>query len=89
MINGGTYEGEWKNGMRDGAGKYVKLFLFLSIVIQVWPDKSYYDGEWVKDKAWGKGKLVHIDGDTYDGEWVDDTANGFGIYIHSGIDLFI
>lgn len=45
MRNGGVYEGEWKNGKRDGHGKYV------------WPDKSFYEGEWVEDKANGKGKL--------------------------------
>ena len=45
MKNGGIYEGEWKNGMRDGKGKYV------------WPDRSYYEGDWVEDKACGKGKL--------------------------------
>ncbi len=32
MKSSATYEGEWKNGMRDGDGKYV------------WPDKSYYIG---------------------------------------------
>jgi len=32
MRNGGVYEKEWKNGMRDGQGKYV------------WPDRSYYEG---------------------------------------------
>ena len=45
MKNGGVYDGEWKNAMRDGSGKYV------------WPDRSYYEGEWVEDKANGFGKL--------------------------------
>jgi hypothetical protein len=35
MKNGGRYEGEWKEGMRDGKGKHT------------WPDGSYYDGEWL------------------------------------------
>jgi len=32
FIEFSSYEGEWRNGMRDGYGKYV------------WPDRSYYDG---------------------------------------------
>jgi len=35
MKNGGRYEGEWKEGMRDGKGKHT------------WPDGSYYDGKWL------------------------------------------
>lgn len=45
MQNGGSYEGEWLNGKRDGNGKYV------------WPDGSYYEGDWISDKAHGQGKL--------------------------------
>jgi hypothetical protein len=55
MINGGYYEGDWRNGMREGCGKHT------------WPDQSYYEGEWVADKAEGKGKLKHVDGDIYEG----------------------
>ncbi len=43
--------------MRDGYGKHV------------WPDQSYYEGYWLEDKAHGKGKLRHIDGDVYEGDW--------------------
>ncbi len=53
MKNGGVYDGEWLEGMRDGKGKHT------------WPDKSYYEGEWKQDKADGNGKLVHVDGDIY------------------------
>ena len=38
---------------------------------------------WREDKANGKGKLVHGDGDIYEGEWVNDKANGVGVYLHS------
>lgn len=43
--SGASYEGEWKEGMRDGLGKYV------------WPDKSYYIGNFENDRACGKGRL--------------------------------
>ncbi|CAD8163462.1 unnamed protein product [Paramecium pentaurelia] len=70
LESGAVYEGEWKNGMRDGFGK------------QKWPDGSIYEGEWVEDKSSGRGKLTHADGDVYDGEWKNDKANGKGTYIH-------
>jgi len=39
-------------------------------------------GEWKENKAHGKGKFWHIDGDVFEGEWKDDKANGMGTYIH-------
>ena len=47
------YYGEWdiKNNKRHGRG------------IQVWPDGSKYIGYWKNNQAWGKGKLIHQDGD--------------------------
>ena len=38
---------------------------------------------WKEDKANGKGKLIHGDGDIYEGDWIDDKANGYGVYLHS------
>jgi membrane protein insertase Oxa1/YidC/SpoIIIJ len=37
---------------------------------------------WRENKANGRGKFWHADGDIYEGEWEDDKANGYGIYIH-------
>ena len=48
MDNGGFYEGEWKNGLRDGQGK------------QTWPDKSYYEGEWFEDKVIVLSKIFRL-----------------------------
>jgi hypothetical protein len=65
--SGATYDGEWKGNMRDGWG------------IQVWPDGAKYEGttprlhyitllgEWRNNKAHGKGKFWHVDGDIFDG----------------------
>ena len=50
--------------------------------VQVWPDNAKYEGEWRENKANGRGKFWHADGDIYEGEWEDDKANGYGIYIH-------
>lgn len=34
------------------------------------------------NKACGKGKFFHVDGDIFEGHWKDDKANGFGTYHH-------
>jgi hypothetical protein len=59
LENGARYQGEWLLGtqVRQGTG------------IQIWPDGSMYEGWWVDNKANGKGRLIHADGDIYDGSW--------------------
>ena len=37
----------------------------------------------MNDKANGKGRLIHGDGDVYEGDWVEDKAHGYGIYTHA------
>jgi len=39
-------------------------------------------GEWKNNKAHGKGKFWHVDGDIFEGQWADDKANGYGVYLH-------
>ena len=36
--------------------------------MQIWPDGSMYEGWWQDNKANGRGRLIHADGDVYDGE---------------------
>jgi hypothetical protein len=31
-----------------------------------------YEGWFKNNKAFGKGRLIHANGDFYEGEWVDD-----------------
>lgn len=38
----------------------------------MWPDGAKYEGYWQNDKAHGKGKFYHVEGDVYDGEWKCD-----------------
>ncbi len=63
-----SYEGEWKNGKRDGLG------------ILCWKDVSKFIGEFIEDKVLGFGKLIHEDGDVYTGYWNDFQAQGIGYY---------
>ena len=57
--NDSTYTGyvRKEDGVRQGPG------------IIVWPDSTRYEGQWQNDKAEGKGKLFHADGDVYTGDW--------------------
>lgn len=45
-------------------------------------NQSLYEGYWLFDKANGKGRVVHGNGDIYDGEWKNGKANGQGLYLH-------
>ena len=56
LENGGIYFGQWSDrGMRHGRG------------ILKWSDGSKFEGNWKDDKANGKGRLIHADGDLYEG----------------------
>ena len=52
---GAVYEGEWVGGFRDGLGQ------------MTWADGAQYIGQWALNKAHGKGKFIHVEGDIYDG----------------------
>ncbi len=36
---------------------------------------------WHRDKANGRGRMTHANGDMYEGEWVADKANGRGVFV--------
>lgn len=40
-----------------------------------------YEGEFVNDKANGKGKYIHANGDMYEGDFLNDMEHGKGIFI--------
>ena len=52
-----SYEGEWKNGKRDGFG------------ILCWGEESKFMGYFEDDKVIGYGKLWQDNGDMYKGNW--------------------
>ncbi|CAG9314469.1 unnamed protein product [Blepharisma stoltei] len=61
-----TYEGFWRNGMRDGEGRFICA------------DGTVYEGNWRNNKKHGNGKEIWIDGTKYEGSYVDDKKVGFG-----------
>ena len=68
-----SYEGEWKNGKRDGIGILIKK------------EGAKYIGEFIEDKITGFGKLIDEGGDRYIGNWRDFQAHGIGSYNKKGV----
>ncbi|GIQ90796.1 hypothetical protein KIPB_013729, partial [Kipferlia bialata] len=67
FVNGDTYKGEWKEGVRWGAGTSTT-------------SEGVYTGTWVNDSESGTGVCVYSDGACYEGEWVEGERSGHGIY---------
>ncbi len=43
-------------------------------------DGDVYEGEWVDDKAHGKGTYTHGNGGSkYIGDWLEDEQHGWGV----------
>ena len=63
-----SYEGEWKNGKRDGLGIYIKK------------NAAKFIGYFIEDQVEGFGKLTDRNGDEYLGYWFNSQASGIGIY---------
>ena len=65
FTNGDIYEGNFKNGNREGEGIYT------------WTDNSYYKGEWLNDKMNGYGEYRSATGDVINGLFENDNlVNG-------------
>ena len=63
---GDNYFGEYKNGSRNGNGRYT------------WANGDVYVGDFVDDYCNGKGRMVFANGDVYDGDFVWDLRSGQG-----------
>ena len=60
------YEGNMKNGIRVGNGKYF------------FKNGNVYDGEWKNDNFDGNGKITYPNGDVYKGIWKEGKRVGEG-----------
>ena len=63
-----SYEGMWKNSMKNGYG------------IEIYKDKSEYRGTFLNGKKDGIGTYRWLDNSRYEGEWKQNKLNGYGIY---------
>ncbi|KAK1941900.1 Radial spoke head 10 B [Phytophthora citrophthora] len=72
--NGDVYEGEFKDGHRDGFGIFTER-----------ATGSTYEGQWMHNARHGTGILTSGSKDfIYDGAWENDTRCGFGHCVISG-----
>lgn len=87
--NGSIYEGEIKNGKREGYGVYLgstgyKYEGYFKDDKQngkgkeVSSNGSVYEGDFVDGLKSGKGKLTFASGNIYEGEFKDGLRNGYG-----------
>jgi hypothetical protein len=67
-VDGGLYDGHWKNGLRHGNGTYK------------WASGSIYHGDWKGGKQHGKGTYKWACGDVYEGDWKNGKRNGKGTF---------
>jgi hypothetical protein len=67
-ITADIYEGEVKNGLRQGNGTYT------------FADGKKYIGQFKEDMYFGSGTLIMPDGSRYVGQFKDDQFNGQGTY---------
>ncbi|GBU23722.1 hypothetical protein R83H12_00339 [Fibrobacteria bacterium R8-3-H12] len=74
MSVGETYDGECKNGLRNGKGKLTYL------------SGDVYEGEFKNDHFDGKGKFIYQNGSVYEGEFKNGQPNGKGKAVYP--DLF-
>ena len=51
-IDNGKYDGDWKNDMKNGKGKFA-----IVLGIMHYPNGDYWDGDWKNDVRGTKGKL--------------------------------
>ena len=67
--NGSIYEGNYKEGKRDGKGIYVDQ-----------DGTIIYQGEWQNGKRHGQGTYKDQEGNVYQGEWQNGKRHGQGTY---------
>ncbi len=91
------YEGNWKDGMKEGKGtlyhasgtlKYEGLFQAdmeagQGIQYDEKTGAKIYEGEWLNGLRHGKGKQYWANGDFYEGEFVNGLKNGQGTYVYA------
>jgi len=77
-----TYEGEFKNGIKCGKGKFISYI-----------EREYiYEGEFENDVKCGKGKFISFNENinfTYEGEFKNDVRWGKGKYVSHNDNIII
>ena len=95
-YNNGKYQGEMKNGRKEGKGifyykngaiykGYFKNNLYEGKGLYCFENGDIYEGHFKKGKKEGKGIYYYNNGDIYKGDYKDDEQNGKGkFYFNDG-----
>ena len=70
-VNGGRYEGQFKDDKCNGQGVYY------------FSNGDKYEGPWVNNVRTGQGIYCFANGDTYEGEFADNRFDGYGVVDYS------
>ena len=76
QYKSGVYEGDWKNGLRHGFGKFT------------WNNGDTYSGLWQDDKRHGQGTYIWHDGSKYQGNYSHGIRSGYGIYYYTNGTIY-
>ncbi|KAL3914196.1 MAG: hypothetical protein SGARI_000251 [Bacillariaceae sp.] len=68
---GDYHEGEYKDNLRHGPGKYF------------WKDGRQYIGMYFEDERSGEGKFIYPNGDVYEGSFERGSRHGYGVFAFS------
>lgn len=66
-LDGGTYDGTWRAGGKEGRGVYA------------YPSGARYEGEWRANRKDGRGAYFYASGASYVGEWAGGLPHGLGV----------
>lgn len=75
--DGSTYQGQWRNGKRNGKGKFVDG-----------KTREEYDGKWMADQRHGRGLCMYPAGHRYEGTWRQGKFHGEGTFFHANGDNY-
>ena len=86
---GSVYEGEFKNGLRNGQGKYTMSDGFVyegtwrddqiqGAGVARYPTGQIYEGQFKQGVPHGKGTMTFADGTIYEGSWLNGKMEGDG-----------
>jgi radial spoke head protein 1 len=75
-LRGEIYEGEFKNGLRDGFGKYS------------YGNGDKYEGEYRENEKHGIGKMTYNEKGTYHGYFESGARHGEGVFMYPNSDVY-
>lgn len=77
FADGGSYRGEWKDGVPSGNGMSVS------------PNGDRYSGDFLKGVPHGRGSHSWANGEQYEGQFIEGKKHGISFLFYCWLILFI